>query len=229
MSPQVPKSATSTSGGNFDFLWSPSLYPQAVVAAVITITFSLIFFRQLCKTTKKSREKDILIRRQPARDGRTGKRSIDHSPGGRNEDYHGSPIETEMPLVTPEHSSIDREGRDVQKSREARHGVDPDFPFPTEAPSAAIIRSGDGQFTDIQRHTQIATRCFEIMNKHLKRNILGLGDPARFMNNEDGLKEDGITDEQIQEKITQQLRYACIHWANHLEVADIEDEALMDG
>ncbi|KIL58996.1 hypothetical protein M378DRAFT_283149 [Amanita muscaria Koide BX008] len=77
-------------------------------------------------------------------------------------------------------------------------------------------------------HTQIATRCFEIMDKHLKRNILGLGDPARFMSNEDGLKEAAITDEQIQEKIPQHLRYACVYWDNHLEVAKIEDEALMN-
>ncbi|KIL56296.1 hypothetical protein M378DRAFT_89577, partial [Amanita muscaria Koide BX008] len=78
-------------------------------------------------------------------------------------------------------------------------------------------------------HIQIATRCFEIMDKGLKRNILGLGDPARFMSNEDGLKEAAITDEQIQEKIPQQLRYACVYWVNHLEVANIEDEALMSG
>ncbi|KIL56290.1 hypothetical protein M378DRAFT_39682, partial [Amanita muscaria Koide BX008] len=71
--------------------------------------------------------------------------------------------------------------------------------------------------------------CFEIMDKGLKRNILGLGDPARFMSNEDGLKDDGITDKQIQEKIPQQLRYACVYWGNHLEVANIEDEALMKG
>ncbi|KIL62309.1 hypothetical protein M378DRAFT_795001 [Amanita muscaria Koide BX008] len=78
-------------------------------------------------------------------------------------------------------------------------------------------------------HTQIATRCFEIMNKRLKRNILGLGNPARFMSNEDGLKENGITDEQLQERIPQQLRYASVYWVNHLEVANIEDEALMNG
>ncbi|KIL59026.1 hypothetical protein M378DRAFT_85641, partial [Amanita muscaria Koide BX008] len=77
-------------------------------------------------------------------------------------------------------------------------------------------------------HIRIATRCFEIMDKRLKRNILGLGDPARFMRNEDGLKKDEITDKQIQEKIPQQLRYACVYWDNHLEVAKIEDEALMN-
>ncbi|KIL54672.1 hypothetical protein M378DRAFT_49252, partial [Amanita muscaria Koide BX008] len=79
------------------------------------------------------------------------------------------------------------------------------------------------------RHMQITIRCFQIMDKHLKRNILGLGDPARFMSNEDGLEADGITDEQIQEKIPQQLQYACAYWVNHLEVANMEDEALMNG
>ncbi|KIL63369.1 hypothetical protein M378DRAFT_677182 [Amanita muscaria Koide BX008] len=78
-------------------------------------------------------------------------------------------------------------------------------------------------------HAQIATCCFEITNKHLKHNILGLGDPARFMSNEDGLKKDGITDVQQQEKIPPQLRYACVYWANHLEVANIEDSDLMNG
>ncbi|KIL55534.1 hypothetical protein M378DRAFT_90782, partial [Amanita muscaria Koide BX008] len=78
-------------------------------------------------------------------------------------------------------------------------------------------------------HIQIATRCFEIMDKCLKRNILGLGDPARFMRNEDGLKKDEITDKKMQEKIPQQLRYACVYWDNHLEVTKIEDETLMNG
>ncbi|KIL56352.1 hypothetical protein M378DRAFT_1038447, partial [Amanita muscaria Koide BX008] len=78
------------------------------------------------------------------------------------------------------------------------------------------------------RHMQITIRCFQIMDKHLKRNILGLGDPARFMSNEDGLEADGITDEQIQEKIPRQLQYACAYWINHFEVANMEDEALMN-
>ncbi|KIL55885.1 hypothetical protein M378DRAFT_173204 [Amanita muscaria Koide BX008] len=78
-------------------------------------------------------------------------------------------------------------------------------------------------------HTQIATCCFEITNERLKYNILGLGDPARFMSNEEGLKKDRITDEQLQEKIPQHLRYASVYWANHFEVADIEDTGLMNG
>ncbi|KIL62297.1 hypothetical protein M378DRAFT_794794 [Amanita muscaria Koide BX008] len=78
-------------------------------------------------------------------------------------------------------------------------------------------------------HTQIATHCFDIMDKHLKYNILGLGDLARFMSNEDGLKEDGITDEQLEEKIPQQLRYASVYWVNHLEAANTEDVDLVNG
>ncbi|KIL55629.1 hypothetical protein M378DRAFT_173469 [Amanita muscaria Koide BX008] len=79
------------------------------------------------------------------------------------------------------------------------------------------------------RHTQIATRCFEIMDQHLKYNILRLGGPTRFMSNEDGIKEDGVTNEQFQEKIPQQLCYACVYWVNHLEIANIEDLDLMNG
>ncbi|KIL62941.1 hypothetical protein M378DRAFT_734548 [Amanita muscaria Koide BX008] len=79
------------------------------------------------------------------------------------------------------------------------------------------------------RHTQIATRCFEIMDKNLKYNILDLGDPARFMSNEDGLRKDEITGEQLQEKISPHLRYACVYWASHFEVANIEDADLVKG
>ncbi|KIL56063.1 hypothetical protein M378DRAFT_17418 [Amanita muscaria Koide BX008] len=78
------------------------------------------------------------------------------------------------------------------------------------------------------RHTWIAARCLEIMDKQLRYNILGLGDVTRFMSNEDGLKEDGIMDEQLQERIPEELRYACVYWANHLEAANIEDVDLMN-
>ncbi|KIL60935.1 hypothetical protein M378DRAFT_83201, partial [Amanita muscaria Koide BX008] len=49
------------------------------------------------------------------------------------------------------------------------------------------------------------------------------------MSNADGLKKDGITDVQLQEKIPQHLRYACIYWVNHFEVANIEGTELMNG
>ncbi|KIL55961.1 hypothetical protein M378DRAFT_173135 [Amanita muscaria Koide BX008] len=78
-------------------------------------------------------------------------------------------------------------------------------------------------------HTQIATRCFKITNKHLKYNILGLGNVARYMSNEEGLKKDGITVLQLREKIPQHLWYACVYWVTHFEVANIEDNDLMNG
>ncbi|KIL67305.1 hypothetical protein M378DRAFT_52912, partial [Amanita muscaria Koide BX008] len=75
---------------------------------------------------------------------------------------------------------------------------------------------------------RIYNQSFSDYLTHLKYNILGLKNLARFMNNEDGLKEDGITPEQVQEKIPQQLQYACVYWANHIKVANIEDIALMN-
>ncbi|KIL57014.1 hypothetical protein M378DRAFT_16554 [Amanita muscaria Koide BX008] len=78
-------------------------------------------------------------------------------------------------------------------------------------------------------HTQIAIRCFRIMCEHLKYNILGFGDLARFMDNKDGRSKDGITDEQLEEKIPQHLRYACIYWVNHLKAANTQDADLING
>ncbi|KIL55594.1 hypothetical protein M378DRAFT_173507 [Amanita muscaria Koide BX008] len=101
--------------------------------------------------------------------------------------------------------------------------------FPDYITASKLCQDIKLRINPMMRHTQITIHCFQIMDKHLKRNILGLGDPARFMSNEDGLKADGITDEQIQEKLPQHLRYACAYWANHLEVANMEDEALMNG
>jgi hypothetical protein len=100
--------------------------------------------------------------------------------------------------------------------------------FPDYITDSKLCQDIKIRIEPMTRHTQIATSCFEIMGKHLKRNILDLGDPARFMSNEDGLKAEGITGEQIQEKIPQQLRYACAYWVNHLEVANMEDDDLMN-
>jgi hypothetical protein len=76
-------------------------------------------------------------------------------------------------------------------------------------------------------HTRIATRCFQIMNKHLKRNILDLGDPARFMDNAEGPAAQGISGDQFHEKIPAELGYACTYWMNHVEGADTKDKDLV--
>jgi hypothetical protein len=76
-------------------------------------------------------------------------------------------------------------------------------------------------------HTRIATRCFYIMNKHLRRNTLDLGDPARFMDNAEGLAAQGISEDQLNREIPAELRYACIYWINHVEGADNEEAGLV--
>ena len=83
-------------------------------------------------------------------------------------------------------------------------------------------------FIDLRvHHTRMATRCFQIMNKNLKRNILNLGDPARFMDNAEALTTQGISEEQLLEKIPAELRYACVYWVYHVEGADAEDSDLV--
>ncbi|KIL64864.1 hypothetical protein M378DRAFT_162714 [Amanita muscaria Koide BX008] len=76
-------------------------------------------------------------------------------------------------------------------------------------------------------HTRLVIHCFRIMNRHLKQNIMNLGDPARFMKNQDGLVHEKISDELLLEKISSELRYACVYWANHLDNAAIENADLM--
>ncbi|KIL57969.1 hypothetical protein M378DRAFT_87153, partial [Amanita muscaria Koide BX008] len=49
------------------------------------------------------------------------------------------------------------------------------------------------------------------------------------MSNDNGLDEDGITDEQLQEKIPEQLCYASVYWVNHFEASNIEGSELMNG
>ncbi|KIL55852.1 hypothetical protein M378DRAFT_560946 [Amanita muscaria Koide BX008] len=80
-----------------------------------------------------------------------------------------------------------------------------------------------------KRHTWIARRCFEMMGKRLKFNILELGIPARFMSNEEGLAKDGISNEKLQKKIPLALQYACAYWDDHLNSANIDDADLVKG
>jgi hypothetical protein len=83
-------------------------------------------------------------------------------------------------------------------------------------------------FIDLRvHHTRIATQCFQIMNKKLKRNILDLEGPARFMDNVKGLAAQEISEDQLRGKIRAELRYACVYWINHLEGANTEDAVLV--
>jgi len=88
-------------------------------------------------------------------------------------------------------------------------------------------KDDDLRIVPSEQHTRIAVRCFDVMDLRLKRNILGLGTPAQYMDNSDALKAEGISDDQLPDKIAPELRYACIYWANHFEGADIENSNLL--
>ena len=91
-----------------------------------------------------------------------------------------------------------------------------------------VNRCTEDLFIDLRaHHTRIAMRCFEIMNKHLKWNIMELGGPARFMDNAEGLAAQEISDGQFNLKIPVELRYACVYWLNHIEGADTADADLV--
>jgi hypothetical protein len=66
------------------------------------------------------------------------------------------------------------------------------------------------------------------MNMRLKRNILGLGTPAQYMDDSEGPEAEGVSAEQLREKIGPELRYACIYWANHFGGADMENINLIN-
>src|SRR6266704_2846923 len=95
--------------------------------------------------------------------------------------------------------------------------------FPDYIKDTMRCKDHDLQIIPGEQHTRIAVCCFNVMNMGLKRNILGLGTPAQYMENSDGLKAEDISDDRLREKIAPELRYACIYWTNHFEGADIED------
>ena len=95
--------------------------------------------------------------------------------------------------------------------------------FPDYIKDSTRCKANDLRIVPRDQHTQITICCLVVMNMSLKRNILGLGTPAQYMDNSDGLKAAGISHDQLCKKIALELRYACMYWANHFEGADIED------
>ena len=97
------------------------------------------------------------------------------------------------------------------------------FDFLTDADNCT-----EGLLVDLKdHHTRVAIRCFQIMNNCLKKNILDLGDAARFLNNDEALSVQGISEDQLCKRISAELRYACIYWANHIKGAHADDVDLM--
>lgn len=65
------------------------------------------------------------------------------------------------------------------------------------------------------------------MNERLKRNILNLDGVVQFMTNSDALKQKGIWEEML-EKFSPVLQYACIYWARHLNEANVDNADLIN-
>ncbi|KAM6496574.1 hypothetical protein JOM56_007047 [Amanita muscaria] len=167
MSPQVPKSATTIDGAIPDDKRNPDISTPAQASTTLRPQFIDYSpgdggerYPAIAVPSKAPRPLPKAPRPLPTtpslhslrdRDARSREDSrpsvsiapattVDHSiREARNEYYHGNPIKTEMPLhVASGHPPIDRGGGAVQ-SREPRHGgVDPNFPFPTEAPAATM-------------------------------------------------------------------------------------------
>ena len=68
-------------------------------------------------------------------------------------------------------------------------------------------------------HSRIASHCFQIMGRYLRENICDLGFPERYLDN---AKVRHLTDGRV----SQELIYACIYWAEHLSHADINNNEL---
>ncbi|KIL56716.1 hypothetical protein M378DRAFT_16848 [Amanita muscaria Koide BX008] len=123
MSSQVPRSATSLDGAVFDDKHDPDLSIPS--QASTSLRPRLINHLGIAVPSKAPSTTSVSF----------GLATINHSNReARNEDNHGNPIQTEIPLVTPRHPSIDRGYGTVQR-REAGGGVDPDFSSPKGAPS----------------------------------------------------------------------------------------------
>ncbi|KAM6503952.1 hypothetical protein JOM56_000895 [Amanita muscaria] len=135
MSPQVPKSATSIDGAVLDDKReqvSTTVRPQSSPGNGDE-GYSGIAVPSKAPPTMR----DIDSRR------REGSRtSVSIAPAivnhlireARNEDYQGNPIQMSLVSSDSEHASIDR-GDGAVRSRQARHGVDPDFSIPQRAPT----------------------------------------------------------------------------------------------
>ncbi|KAM6495092.1 WD40-repeat-containing domain protein [Amanita muscaria] len=74
-------------------------------------------------------------------------------------------------------------------------------------------------------HTEEAIRCFRIMNDQLHQDILDVGvGPEQFLTNAEVISR---WSRKRDEKISAELKDACIHWAKHLKKADKNNERVV--
>lgn len=82
--------------------------------------------------------------------------------------------------------------------------------------------NGDKRFFIVPpvHHSRIAVRVFHIMNHDLRENICDLGFPEQYVDNDNVYH-------LVDDKISPELRYACLYWADHLSNAGVDHDELL--
>jgi serine/threonine protein kinase len=73
-----------------------------------------------------------------------------------------------------------------------------------------------------EAHLLLATQCLRVMNEQLRQDICDIRDPGK-LNSE-------ITDlsQRLDANVSEELRYACVHWAEHLTSIRATTEELLE-
>jgi len=66
-----------------------------------------------------------------------------------------------------------------------------------------------------QAHARLASSCLQLMITHLKRDICNIKDPSKLNDEVAGLEN------RVQDAIPSWLRYACVHWGQHISKASV--------
>ncbi|KAF9512010.1 hypothetical protein BS47DRAFT_1363413 [Hydnum rufescens UP504] len=67
-----------------------------------------------------------------------------------------------------------------------------------------------------------AIRCFELMAKHLKRDVAGISDPSLLNRDVEGFEE------KVKAALSPEVRYACLYWTSHLSRVEIGEARIME-
>jgi NACHT domain len=67
-----------------------------------------------------------------------------------------------------------------------------------------------------------AIRCFELMAKHLKRDVAGISDPSLLNRDVEGFEE------KVREALSPEVQYACQYWSSHLSRVQFGEARIME-
>ncbi|KAF9512576.1 hypothetical protein BS47DRAFT_1486132 [Hydnum rufescens UP504] len=67
-----------------------------------------------------------------------------------------------------------------------------------------------------------AIRCFELMAKHLKRDVAGISDPSLLNRDVEGFEE------KVRAALSPEVQYACRYWTSHLSRVEVGEARIME-